>query len=101
VRLGLSHLSGMMAARTNDIHRERDMSKEKIQSRIEAALATGKNPGLFDMPKALSLKNSLEACDSVDEVATVLEQNKVAIMKIFKISEAEILSCIQDVKEIG
>lgn len=77
------------------------MSEEKIQSRIEALLAKGKLPGIFDIPKVLPLKNKLEACDSADEVATVLEQNKILIMKIFKISESEILSCIHDVGVIS
>ena len=77
------------------------MSEDKIQARIEASLAKGKLPGVFDIPKTLSLKNKLEACDTADEVATVLEQNKSSIMKIFKLSEVEVNSCIRDVRAIG
>ena len=77
------------------------MSEDKIQARIEASLAKGKLPGVFDIPKTLSLKSKLEACDTGDEVATVLEQNKSSIMKIFKLSEVEVNSCIRDVRAIG
>jgi hypothetical protein len=77
------------------------MSEEKIQARIEASLAKGKLPGILDIPKTLSLKNKLEACDTADEVAIVLEQNKATIVKIFTISEVEVNSCIRDVRAIG
>jgi hypothetical protein len=53
------------------------------------------------LAKVTSLTFKLEACDTADEVATVLEQNKSAIVKIFKISESEIASCIRDVRAIG
>lgn len=76
------------------------MSEEKIRSRIKASLATGKLPGVLDLAKAASLTFKLEGCDSADEVATVLEQNKAAIVKIFKISESEIASCVRDVRAI-
>ena len=56
---------------------------------------------MFDISKTLSLKNKLEAYDTGDEVATVLEQNKSSIMKIFKLSEVEVNSCIRDVRAIG
>lgn len=77
------------------------MSEEKIRLRIKASLATGRLPGVFDLPKVVSLTRKLEGCDSADEVATLLEQNKNSIVKIFKISEAEIASCIRDVRAIG
>lgn len=77
------------------------MSEEKIRRRIKASLATGKLPGVLDLAKVASLTLKLEGCDSADEVAATLEQNKSAIVKIFKISETEIASCIRDVRSIG
>ena len=76
------------------------MSEEKIRSRIKASLATGKLPGVLDLAKVASLTFKLEGCDSADGVATVLEHNKAAIVKIFKISESEIASCVRDVRAI-
>lgn len=77
------------------------MSEEKIKSRIKASLATGKLPGVLDLAKVASLTLKLERCDSADEVVAVLELNKASIVKIFKISETEIASCIRDIRAIG
>ncbi len=77
------------------------MSEDKIRKRINASLATGKLPGVLDLAKVASLTLKLERCDSTDEVVAVLEQNKGSIVKIFKISESEIASCIRDVRAIG
>ena len=77
------------------------MSEDQIRNRIKASLATGKLPGVLDLAKVTSLTFKLEACDTADEVATVLDENRISIMKIFKISEVEVSSCIRDVRAIG
>lgn len=77
------------------------MSEEMIRSRIKAALLTGKLPGVLDLPKVISLTRKLEACDSSGEVAVLLEQNRALILKVFKIPEMEISSCIRDIRAIS
>lgn len=65
------------------------MTKTEIRSIIEATLKSGsKTPGLFDLPKILSVKSRLESCDSVADVVWVLNENRSLISKSFGISEA-------------
>lgn len=65
------------------------MNKTEIRSIIEATLKSGiKTPGLFDLPKILSVKSRLESCDSIAEVVGVLDENRSLISKSFGISEA-------------
>lgn len=77
------------------------MSEEKIRGRIQAALATGKLPGVFDIPKVVALKSNLEKCDKSGDVAAMLDQNRVAIIKIFNISETELSACIRDIRAVA
>jgi hypothetical protein len=65
------------------------MNKTDIRSIIEATLKSGdKTPGLFDLPKILSVKSKLESCDSIADVVGVLDENRSLISKSFGISEA-------------
>jgi hypothetical protein len=64
------------------------MNKTEIRSIIETTLTSGKTPGLFDLPKVLSVKSKLESCDSIAEVVGVLNENRSLISKSFGISEA-------------
>lgn len=43
----------------------------------------------------------LEKCDTSGEVAAILDQNKVAIIKIFNISETELSACIRDIRAVA
>lgn len=65
------------------------MNKDRVRSIIETTLTAGsKNPGLFDLPKILGLKNKLESCSSINEVITILEVNRNLISKSFGLSDA-------------
>lgn len=65
------------------------MNKTEIRNIIENTLKSGsKTPGLFDLPKVLSVKSKLESCDSIADVVGVLDENRSLISKSFGISEA-------------
>ncbi len=65
------------------------MNKTEIRSIIETTLKSGnKTPGLFDLPKILSVKSKLESCDSIPDVIGVLGEHRSLISKSFGISEA-------------
>lgn len=64
------------------------MNKNEIRNIIEATLKSGdKTPGLFDLPKVLSVKSKLESCDSITLVVALLGENRSLISKSFGISE--------------
>jgi hypothetical protein len=65
------------------------MNKTEVSNIIETTLKSGnKTPGLFDLPKILSVKSKLESCDSIADVVWVLNENRSLISKSFGISEA-------------
>jgi hypothetical protein len=65
------------------------MNKSKVRSIIETTLTSGtKTPGLFDLPKILSLKSKLESCTSISEVIGILEGSRSFLSKSFGLSDA-------------
>lgn len=65
------------------------MNKEQIKSIIEATLKAGaKTPGMFDLPKIISIKSKLETCSSVADVVGLLEENRGLLCGSFGISDA-------------
>jgi hypothetical protein len=77
------------------------MDKEKVKAIITKALDKGgKTPGVFDISKALGLRNSLEACKEIGEVINTLNVNQALIQKLFGISENMLDECINELKEL-
>jgi len=60
-----------------------------------------KNPELFDIPKVLKLKSSLESFDSVDEVIAILKDNRNLITKVFGLDDNAITYGIASIRDIS
>lgn len=64
------------------------MNHTEVRNIIEATLKSGsKTPGLFDLPKILSVKSKLESCTSISDVVVTLEDNRSLISKSFGLSD--------------
>ena len=64
------------------------MNKTEVRSIIESTLKSGsKNPGLFDLPKILSLKTKLESCTAIDDVVGILEDHRGLVTKAFGLGD--------------
>ena len=78
------------------------MNKSEVRSIIESTLASGsKTPGVFDLPKMLSLKNKLEFCTSTSAVISLLEENRSNILKIFGLEESIFQAAIEKLKRLA
>ena len=65
------------------------MNKDEVRNIIESTLKSGsKSPGLFDLPKIMSVKGKLESCSSITQVVVVLADNRTLISKSFGVSDA-------------
>ena len=77
------------------------MDKDKVRKIIEATLCRGtKKPGVFDIPKALSLKSKLESCNSVEAVIEELHRSYSFISKSFGLSSIVFDEGIDKLKEL-
>lgn len=66
------------------------MDKNQVRHIIEATLRSGgKTPGLFDLPKVLSLRNKLESCSSIPEVLDLLDEHRALVCKAFGLSSTQ------------
>jgi hypothetical protein len=65
------------------------MNDTDVRSIIEETLKSGNKqiPGLFDLPKIMSVKTQLESCLSVNDVIGVLEDNRKLLTKAFELSD--------------
>ncbi|BCM24625.1 hypothetical protein [Methyloradius palustris] len=78
------------------------MNKPAVRNIIESTLKSGdKTPGLFDIPKILKLKSSLESCASVEEVIALLEGNRNLITKAFGLDDKVIANGIAAIKDLS
>ena len=78
------------------------MNKAEIRNIIESTLKSGsKSPGLFDLPKIIGIKSSLESCASISEVVGVLEGNRSLITKSFGVSDALFNGGVDKIKALG
>jgi hypothetical protein len=60
------------------------MKKDDIRAVIENTLKQGsKTPGVFSLPKIMSIKLELETCSTTDEVVKALEDNRDFICTSF------------------
>lgn len=77
------------------------MSREEIINIIETVLKSGdKSPGLFDLPKAISLKSRLESCASVSDVLAIIDEHRSFISKAFGVSEAAIHAAMEQLRAL-
>ena len=78
------------------------MNKDQVKSIIESTLKSGsKTPGLFDIPKVLSIKSKLEACAVIPEVVGLLEGNRGLVTKSFGLTDAAYNEAIEKIKRVG
>lgn len=78
------------------------MDKQAVRSIIETTLKKGsRSPGVFDIPKATSLKIKLERCNSVEEVVTILLNNVSSIVNMFGIKTVDIDKGISDIRALS
>jgi hypothetical protein len=77
------------------------MDKAAILNIIESTLKSGsKTPGLFDLPKILSIKSEIESCHSINGVLGIIEQHRDLLAKAFGLNEAVIESAVQKLKAL-
>lgn len=77
------------------------MNKTEVRKIIEDTLAKGtKTPGLFDISKALNLKNKLESCCEISDVICVLNDNQSSIAKMFGLSDTNFEIGIDKLKDL-
>jgi len=78
------------------------MNKTEVRNIIEATLTSGtKIPGLFELPKVLTIKSKLESCASVAEALQIIQANRDTLSKSFGISEATFDAGIVQLKSLG
>jgi len=77
------------------------MNNDKVKNIIESTLKSGnKSPGLFDIPKVLSVKSKLESCTAVAEVIAILDDSRSLVTKSFGVTDAEYNEAIEKIKTI-
>ena len=77
------------------------MKKNEITKIIEAALRQGsKMPGLFDLPKVLSIKNQLESCNSTDDCIEIIEEHHDLLTKAFGLNQDVISTTVDKIKAL-
>ena len=77
------------------------MDKEQIIKIIESALSSGdRTPGLFDLPKIIAIKSELQACHSINDFLTIIEEHRGLISKAFGLSEDVIDSTVEKIKSL-
>jgi hypothetical protein len=77
------------------------MDTKEIVNIIETTLQSGsKIPGLFDLPKILSVKSEIQACTSIKDVLAIIEEHRPFISKAFGLSEDNIEQAIQKIQAL-
>jgi hypothetical protein len=77
------------------------MDTKEIVNIIESTLQSGsKIPGLFDLPKILSVKSEIQACTSIKDVLAIIEEHRPFISKAFGLSEDNIEQAIQKIQAL-
>jgi len=77
------------------------MDKKAIINIIETTLKAGsKAPGIFDLPKIMTLKAELQACASINDVLAIVEEHRPLISKAFGLNESDIEQTIQKIKAL-
>jgi hypothetical protein len=80
-------------------HGKEQMNKEKISGIIETTLKKGnKIPGLFELPKILTLKGKLQTSGTTGEVLAIIEDHRGLITKAFGLSDGLLDSAIEQIK---
>ena len=78
------------------------MDKNQVRSIIEATLKSGgKTPGLFDLPRVLSLKGQLESCSTIPEVLDLLESHRPLVCKAFGLDAARFDDGLRRLRELA
>lgn len=77
------------------------MDKQAILNIIETTLASGsKVPGMFDLPKIMSVKSEIQNCHSINDVLAIVEEHRPLISKAFGLTEDKIEQTIQKIKSL-
>jgi hypothetical protein len=77
------------------------MDRKEILNIIETTLQSGsKIPGIFDLPKIMSVKSEIQACTSIKDVLAIIEEHRPFIAKAFGLSEDNIEQTIQKIKAL-
>jgi hypothetical protein len=77
------------------------MNKEEIINIVETALKSGnKIPGIFDLPKIMSIKSEIQSCNSLNGVLAIIEEHRDMISKAFGLSEDAIEQAVQKIKAL-
>ncbi|OIR11393.1 hypothetical protein GALL_68860 [mine drainage metagenome] len=77
------------------------MNKEEITRIIENTLKNGdKIPGLFDLPRIMSIKAEIQACTSINDVLGLIEEHRDLIARAFGLSEDAIDQTVAKIKAI-
>ena len=77
------------------------MNHTEVLNIIETTLKRGdKTPGLFDLPKLLSVKSKLEACTCIDDVVGLLEDHRDLISNSFGISDVAYIKSVDKIKDL-
>ena len=77
------------------------MDTKEIASIIETSLQSGtKIPGIFDLPKIMSVKSEIQACTSIKDVLAIVEVHRPFIAKAFGLSEDNIEQTIQKIQAL-
>jgi hypothetical protein len=68
------------------------MNRESIKKEIKSSLKTfsTKNPGLFDLPKALELKAAFDSATSIDQVINLIDDHVPFLIMAFGVTEESI-----------
>ncbi len=78
------------------------MKKTEITQIIETALRQGsKMPGLFDMPKILSIKTKLESCHSAACCIEIIEAHQDLLTKAFGLNQDVISVALVKIKALS
>ncbi len=77
------------------------MNKEAIISIIENTLKSGdRTPGIFDLPKIMTIKTEIQSCTSINAVLGVIEEHRDLISRVFGLSEDVIEETVQKIKAL-
>lgn len=77
------------------------MSKEAIIGIIENALKSGdRTPGIFDLPKIMSIKSEIQSCTSVNDVLGLIEEHRDLISRVFGLTEDAIEETVHKIKAL-
>jgi hypothetical protein len=75
------------------------MDKSAVLNIIEDMLKKAtKVPGLFDLPKIMSMKSEVQACHSVKDVLAIVESHRDVLAKVFGLTEDKIEQAVAKIK---